>query len=382
MTRSRVVGALTVFAFIALVAYVANKSEWTELQIPTPPKGEAITNPFYAAQRFAEALGARTKRLRVLEVPSPGAVIVVSAWHWNLSAQREAALKHWVESGGRLVVDKNLAGEGAFKEWSGIEWDYNDAASDQYYDKDEDDREWEQCGPLEEVTPQSGRTFDVCDRDFTFVISSRPAEWTLRNVVGNQAVRVSIGQGSVTLVNAVPFTHQALLSADHASLFVAATQLHKGDEIIFLTENDHPSLLALMWTYGAPAVLLLLAAVLCYLWRGAARFGPTIGVPEPRRRSMAEQIRGSGYFALTFGEGAALHAAAVRALTEAAHRRIPAYTRLSRPQRATALAKATGLDGDALMSAIDGASKRRPKELPNTLALIESARRQLLHPGT
>jgi hypothetical protein len=96
---------------------------------------------------------------------------------------------------------------------------------------------------------------------------------------------------------------------------------------------------------------------------------------------MAEQIRGSGYFALQFGEGAALHTAAVRALTEAAHRRIPAYARLSRPQRAAALGKATGLDGEALLSAIDGASKRRPKELPNTLALIESARRQLLHPG-
>ena len=166
-----------------------------------------------------------------------------------------------------------------------------------------------------------------------------------------------------------------------SSLFVAATQLHQGDAVVFLTEDDHPSLLSLLWTYGAPAVLLFLAVVACYLWRGAARFGPTIGVPEPRRRSMAEQIRGSGYFALKFGEGAALHAAAVRALAEAAHRRIPAYARLSRPQRAAALGKATGLDGEALMSAIDAASKRRPKELPNTLALIESARRQFLHPG-
>jgi hypothetical protein len=129
-------------------------------------------------------------------------------------------------------------------------------------------------------------------------------------------------------------------------------------------------------------VLLFLAAVACYLWRGAVRFGPTIGVPERRRRSLAEQIRGSGYFALKFGEGAGLHAAAVRALSEAAHRRIPAYESLSPPQRAAALGHATGMDGAALISAIEGVTARHPKELPNTLALIETARRQLLNPRT
>jgi len=39
------------------------------------------------------------------------------------------------------------------------------------------------------------------------------------------------------------------------------------------------------------------------------------------------------------------------------------------------------MNGEALMSAIDAVSKRRAKELPNTLALLESARRQLLTPG-
>jgi len=137
----------------------------------------------------------------------------------------------------------------------------------------------------------------------------------------------------------------------------------------------------LLWNSGAPAVALSLVVIAFALWRGAVRFGPTLAPPEPRRRSMAEQIRGSGYFALKYGEGAPLHAASVRALTEVAHRRIPAYPRLSRPQKAAALGKATGMSGEALMSAIDAVSKRRAKELPNTLALLESARRQLLTPG-
>ena len=50
------------FAWIAglagaavLASWIASNTEWTEVKIPLPPKGEAATNPYYAAQRFAEA---------------------------------------------------------------------------------------------------------------------------------------------------------------------------------------------------------------------------------------------------------------------------------------------------------------------------------------
>lgn len=381
MTRSHVTAALCVLLFGALVVFVANNTYWEDIPYPTPPKGEAVTNPFYAAQRFAEALGASTRRDRVFVAPSPKSVVVVSAWHWDLSAQRQAAIERWVESGGRLVVDDTLSGDvTGFMSWSGVDWGYDEAAADAYYERD-DDTPIENCAPVMEVEPQSHRGYSVCGLDFSFLTTTRPMQWALRDGAGLQAVRVAVGAGSVTVINAAPFTRRSLFDGDHASLFVAGTQLTRGDEVVFLTEDDHPSILALMWIYGAPSVVLSGVLLAFFLWRGAARFGPTLPAPEPRRRSMAEQIRGSGSFALQYGEGASLHEAAVRALTEAAHRRIPAYPRLSRPQRATALGKATGMDGDAIVSAIDGISKRRVNELPNTLALLECARRQLLNPG-
>src|SRR5688572_8317660 len=92
-----------------------------------PPRGEALTNPFFAVQRFAEALGARTARDHVLTIPPAESVIVLSTWHWNLSAERRAALERWVESGGRLVVDGALsAGDDTFERWLGIFRDYRD----------------------------------------------------------------------------------------------------------------------------------------------------------------------------------------------------------------------------------------------------------------
>jgi hypothetical protein len=366
---------------VLLGLFIANNTYWEDIPIPTPAKGEAITNPFYAAQRFAEELGATTRRDRSLMVPSPQSVIVLSVWHWDLSPQRQAALRRWVESGGRLVVDRAIAGDlSEFKSWSGLEWDYNEEVADAYYEEHDED-EYEECAPVEEVAPQQGPSYSMCGLDFSFVKTERPMQWALRDAAGHQAVRVAVGEGSVTLLNVEPFTHRALFDGDHAALFVAATGLARGDEVVFVTEDDYPPLLTLLWNSGAPAVALSLVVIAFALWRGAVRFGPTLAAPEPRRRSMAEQIRGSGYFALKFGEGAPLHAAAVRALTEVARRRIPAYPRLSRPQKAAALGKATGMNGEALMSAIDAVSKRRAKELPNTLALLESARRQLLTPG-
>ena len=382
MTRSHVSGAFCVVLLAALVVYVARNTYWEDIPIPTPPKGDAVTNPFYAAQRFAEALGAATRRAHSPVVPSPRSVIVLSAWHWDLSPQRQAAIERWVESGGRLVVDRMLSGDvSEFESWSGVEWDFDEAAADAYYESHDDDRPYPECASLEEVAPQSGASYSVCGLDFSFLRTSRPMQWALRDATGHQAVRVGVGEGSVTVINVVPFTRRSLFDADHAALFVAATRLQRGDEVLFLTEDDHPSLLALLWIYGAPSVALSLVLLALFLWRGAARFGPMLALPEPRRRSMAEQIRGSGYFALRFGEGAPLHEAAVRALTEAARRRIPAYSRLSHLQRAAALGKATGMDGEAIVSAVDSVGKRRAKELPNTLALLECARRQLLNPG-
>jgi hypothetical protein len=116
-------------------------------------------------------------------------------------------------------------------------------------------------------------------------------------------------------------------------------------------------------------------AIALALWRTGVRFGPLLAPIAAARRSLAEQIRGTGRFALRHGGGAALHTASLRALDEAAGRRVPGYTKLAPRDRAEALAKLTGLDRDALLKAIHHDDARRPSELRNTIALLEAARR-------
>jgi hypothetical protein len=97
---------------------------------------------------------------------------------------------------------------------------------------------------------------------------------------------------------------------------------------------------------------------------------------------MLEQIRGTGRFALQHGGGEALLAAVIRALDEAALRRIANYAGLSTAERASALARLTGLDRHALGTALHHAGSRRLHELPTTIALLEAARRHTLSERT
>jgi hypothetical protein len=383
MKRVNPIWVLLGIALAALIYWVADNTHWADVKVPMPLKGEALRNRFYAVQRLAEALGARTVVDHVLTVPSPDSVIVLSDWHWNLSESRRQTMERWVESGGRLVVVGPLTGgEDAFEQWSGIERSFRDvkelAKSNRFEWSDPCHKFREERGGRPRSESESAPRW-LCEVEtLTFLKSARTPDWALREDAGIQAMRVSVGRGHVTVINASsPFTYRSLFDGDHGWLFVAATELRRGDDVHFLSEFEHPSLVALLWRYGAPVVVLGLAAIGLLLWRGSARFGPLAAPPESARRSLAEQIRGTGRFALRHG-GESLHAACVRALEDAATRRIPGYAALPAAERPAALARLTGFDRDALAAAIHHGGLRGAHGLRSTIAFLESARRQVL----
>ncbi len=380
MRRALIVVLCVGVPLAVLISWIASNTSWADTKIPMPPKGEALVNPFYAVQRFAEALGARTAWDRELRLPSTDSVIVLSAWHWTLSRGRQHALERWVESGGRLVVDRMLVdGEGEFERWSGIV--RRDRFPDDEKEQNGERNASDDCITVHEEWPggSTGTSHSMCDVDrFSSLTSTIGLEWALLSESRILAIRVRVGRGSVTRIIATPFRGRNLFDGDHGRLFVAAAQVRRGDEVHFLSEDDHPSLLALLWRYGAPVVVLLLALAALVLWRGAVRFGPLAAPPQRARRSLAEQIRGTGQFVLRHGGGDSLHAAAVRALDEAAARRVPGYPRFSADERTAALARVAGFEPNALAAAIDSPRSRRSHELRDAVALLEAARRKTL----
>jgi hypothetical protein len=128
-----------------------------------------------------------------------------------------------------------------------------------------------------------------------------------------------------------------------------------------------------------PVVISGLLLVGLLMWRGAVRLGPLEAPARAERRSLAEQIRGTGQFALRHGGGQALHAASVRALEETARRRVPGYAGLAAPQRGAALERLSGFSANQLLSAAYNPQSRGPHQLRNTIARRQKLpRRQIL----
>jgi hypothetical protein len=402
MTREGYQGLAAGVLVALVIGYVARNTEWTEVRIPMPASGEARRNPFYASQRFAEALGARTAWDRAFSPPPSDAVVVLSSWHWTLSSRRREALERWVESGGRLVVDRLLLGDDEpFRRWSGIGRLYPDVPRDDPDDiaadggdtvsppgvpdleekREGTDPDLRACRVTVEERDgrASGQRYQLCEFDrASWLTTTGPAEWALRGTAGPSAVRVAVGRGSVTVVNGIPFRERELFRGDHVALFVAAAELRPGDEVRFLSEDDHPSLPALVWQHGGPAVVLLLALSIAMVWRQASRAGSLDAPSDLARRSLAEQIRGTGRFIVAHGTGEPLHAASVRALQEAMTRRVPGYMRLGVERQLSMLAAATGMDRETVAAAIHHAARRQAQELRYTLAQLEEARRRVL----
>lgn len=376
MKSRRVLLAIALLGVVLLIVWVARNTYWEEVSVPMPMKGEARTNSLYAAERLVTALGATAHPQRNLgTLPDPDSVIYLSYWNWDLIPSRRERLQHWVESGGRLVADRSLVGgDRALERWSGIARSELEVESDAAEALDSDD---EPCADLE-ITGEARAGYKVCGLDDrSRLTSSRTAPWILSDDRGIQALRIAIGRGSITLLNAEPFDNRRLFFSDDALLFVAATGLERGDRIYFLSEEETASLLALMWKHGAPVVVLLLGALALALWRGSPRFGPAAGVPDPARRSLAEQIVGTGRFTLRFGSGSALHAAVVRALRETAERHLSGYRVLGSAERMALLARNTAMDEEALTEAINHTGPRRRRELRRVIALLETARRRI-----
>ena len=195
-----------------------------------------------------------------------------------------------------------------------------------------------------------------------------------------QAVRVQVGRGSVTAINATPFGNRDLTEIDHGKLFVGATQLRRGDRIIFhFRARAH---VTARIDVAARCTRRRARSASCWqrcCGAAACASGRSRAATDTARRSLAEQIRGTGQFTVRLGGGKALHAAAVRALQEAAQRRIARLRKYdARRTRRSDRASERASTANRSQQPINHGGARRPSDLAHTIALLESARRKIL----
>lgn len=389
---------LAVLALLVLAGvWLVRSTEWVEAETETPPRKEAATNRFFAAEHWLRALRIPVERHTGMDrMPPAAARLVLTSAHWDLFPGRAQRLRHWVEAGGHLVLPATMADDKPVADWIPVTLSDRRRQAPRSAASVASAPRPTRAAPLAErncrsvtesvlirgAPPPPSTELRLCASGFWRQLEASPGTaplWVVQGSEGIELLRVPVGAGSVTVIGPYGLLHNhELLRADNPLVVAAALQLDRAAAVWLVTEEARPSLLAWVWRHGWVAVLLALAAGAAWLWRDAVRFGPVGSMALPQRRSMHEQVAGTARFLQRHGP-AALHAAQVRALHEAAQRRLPGYTRMSGPARIDAIVRATRLDGATLARALQP-GPRKPHLLPAELELLETARRRLVPP--
>jgi hypothetical protein len=394
---ARTLGGLALVA--AFATWVAFKLHWETITVPTPAKGEALTNPYYALEHFVANLGIHPQEISTVRGLQPEAVLVLEESGDELTHPPVAALESWVEAGGRLVISSALLDSyPPLRAWSGIKRSRPLHGPAQGKPASPPPGEVKPAAPPPGRRPTTdpgadcplmtaradgaptGQSFRVCDVGATLTFDGeRPPAWSLSDDRGMHVIRTGVGFGEITvLVSANVLSNTMLKRADHAEMFAAAAGLRHDDTLLIFHPATAVPLPVLLWRLVAPGILFLLAALLALAWRHAPPFGPPLPLPSPLRRSLAEQIRANARFAWRTRSLGGLRTTARRSLDEAAARHIVGYGALDAAQRAERLAELTGLDPTAIRAARDEGAARRLNEERAAITLMEVCRRILL----
>ena len=391
--------AVRIVAVLVLVlagGWLVSATEWAETEVPTPASEEVRKNSFYAVQSLLRHLGAEVVRRENLdELPPAQARLVLASSYWDMFPERGQRLRRWVEQGGHLVMPGHLASGDMLESWiplvreKTVRPDETDepvapkkkksrSQRDEQRTKDAD------CRMLAEpdTVPASfagGRGFRICTWaepvQFSPSDKRQPPLWMARGARGAEAIRVRVGQGTVTLLPSGVWHNQNLLRGDNALFAVAALQLRTGSQVWFVAEEAREPFLRWLWHKSWVVWVVGLLALAAALWRAAVRFGPLAPSAGTHRRSMAEQVRGTAGFLHMHG-GDALHAAQLRALNESATRQLRGYAHRDASARADAIAGATGLEAAMVVRAM-AERARNPGAMALDLEVLETARRRL-----
>lgn len=383
---------LVLAALLGLWLFTA--TEWTDIEVDTPAKGEALTNPTYVLQKLAQRMGVKVVKTTGFEkMPPAYATMMLDQAPDSLLPENRDRIKQWVQQGGHLVVPSSwLDGDERAKMgvWPPMELE---AVSDEQAQNASasaakaPNSDNAHCESLQhsrgadQVFASPDGPLSYCgwaDISRQTIKGVGPVLWSLDSSIGPQAMRVQAGQGTVTAsrVSAYLFDNTQIFKGHHGAIMVALLGMHAGQELWIVEEDAREPLPLWLWNQADMVWVLAGLALVMWLWHVAPRFGPMKPALPLERRSMAEQLSGTAAFMKNTGR-AALHAAQRRALEDVAMVKLPRYRSMSVAQKIAAISEATGCDRAALEQAMQMQSFLHQATWLDACALMERVRRRL-----
>jgi len=380
-------------------------------------KGEARSNPLYAARLFLKQMGVPSETKNSLQglgsYPDTDIVLILDTRRSTLSKKKINQLVKWVESGGHLIAIANKDQEASDKNKTkkkqsrdplqkilGVHVstgsfldDLDDTLDDleEMVDKAKDEIE----GNKDDSSSFNYHTIslknvkkklalkDTWFRDITVDKAKRNKTEEIELGGRNYIIRQRIGNGMVTLVSDLKFIENKKLgSADHAEiLWYLVHGLHSSvyqPKAVWLIHNDKmPPLWRLLWQYGWAFILSLLLLFIAWLLSSTRRFGPLIPKAEENRRSLSEHITSSGHFYWKNNKRSKLLNSARQALIQKLARVHPGWAQRSEQEQLDIIAKHSKLTPDSLHKALYSTEIKTAEEFTHTIQLLEQLRKTL-----
>lgn len=375
---SRAQGLILLLVLIvagSATAWFFNNFEEVTEKVHTGYSGEARTNPWLAAQRLLERMGAKAATMRSipeLRTLPASATLVLPARRHSLTQNLQQSILDWVEHGGQLIVESEPIGEPdpllaslgvrriAVKKPRGSA---NRCESNE---------------PFEIVLPgrEKGSLVRLARN---LRLESPNADFEFDGGWGNALLRFQYGNGQVTVMNELDFASNSRIGAEqHAQFLWELVSLAPGEAVVEFF--NRPSRLSLVdwlrenaWAPLSGGALVLLL----WLWYVAPRLGPVAPDPARDRRRLLDHLRASGRFLWSNGGAQRMLDAARESCLRRITRVYPDVLAIAEAERPQRLAEILGWPEQRARQLLVPASPAKMMDFLQTINLYQAVHEQL-----
>ena len=373
MTRPVLLALLVVGAVGLLLTWFLTSYERVETEVEVGPQGEAARNPYLAAARLLEELGADLRDMDDLarlrrpdeQLTQRGTLLLPIERRFMRAPQVES-LRSWVRGGGHLIVvataDEDDAPKDLLLEPFGLEIR---AGSAERFD-------W---------SPDSeADTHHATFRTGTRLLRGEAAPlWSMGVTDGlDAALQLRVGDGRLTILGSDFFmTNDGLGVDDNAALLWWLVRHQHSEGPVWLVRAAHPDgLLSLLVGRAWRALFALCVLLFFGIWAVARRFGPVRDGIAPPRRSLLEHLDATADFLWRMGRSELLVESVRGSVRRQAAQRIAGFGRLDHAEQLRYLAERAALEPAAVHRALSiepGRDRAAFTEIIRTLSRIRQS---------
>jgi hypothetical protein len=332
--RLLIIGGLCVLAALGAAWFYMN-FERVPYKERVGPSSEVRLRPYLAAQRFAERMDVKASEVRSLpqlDALTAGGALLMPARRQALDARRLGQVVGWVDRGGHLIVEAELAG-------------VPDPLLDLLA-----------VGRIA-VEPGAGKPLPVDVGEGRRLAVTLPPRMGLQP---RQAGKVLLhagpadapslvsyrrGSGFVTVATSLQFAQNRLIGEnDHAEFLWHLLNLNPATPTLQVFNSPQRlSLWGFLKAHAPEALACSLALLVLWLWRIAPRFGPVAPDAPAARRRLLDHLRASGRYYWANGLRAKLVAAARDAALRRLVRAQPDFAAAPQAEKVSRLALLMGI---------------------------------------